>query len=118
MGKEITSGDIALLHTLKKMALDTREKCDTCCSISTDFSYLLAKYSTFDNADRETRATLKEVCARLDLKISDLANETNTSRDTLRNWLMNKPDLFDTVLKGVYFKKIINNLTNTLDIDK
>lgn len=62
--------------------------------------------------------TLKERCEQLDISIEEFVSVSGTSRETLRNWLINKPDLFDTVLKGVYFKKIINNLTNTLDIEK
>ena len=64
------------------------------------------------------KITLKEKCIQLSLTIHEVVGITGVSRETLRNWLLNKPRLLDAVIKGVYFQKIINNLANTLDNDK
>ncbi len=62
--------------------------------------------------------TLKDRCEKLNITIDELTEQSDTSRETLRNWLNNNPKRFTAVLNGIYFKRILNNLSKTLDSDK
>ena len=53
---------------------------------------------------------LKDKCLEMDLNITEVSEISNTSRDTLRNWLKDKPELLDVVLNGVYFKKLLKTM--------
>lgn len=66
----------------------------------------------------QRKMTLKEKCKRFGLSINEVVELTGSSRETLRNWVTNKPKLLDFTLKGVYFDRIVNNMSKSLDNDE